>query len=76
MQVKPSKSEEATPPAPGVPITIWGIAGHTGQIKHFCLQIHNPLKKWVQEQVEPSKLGTVKFQTAGFPWVFRDLQPN
>jgi hypothetical protein len=49
MQVKPSKSEEVTVPAPGVPITIWGIAGHTGQIRSFHLQIYNPLEKWVQE---------------------------
>ena len=66
MQVEPSKSEEVTLPASGHHITIWGIAGHTGQIKHFCLQIHNHLKKWVQEQVEPSKSEEVKFQTARF----------
>jgi len=27
----------------------------------FCLQIHDPLEKWVQEQVELSKLEEVKF---------------
>jgi len=76
MQVEPSKSEEVNWPAPGDPINIWGIAGHTGQINHSHLQIHNALEKWVQEQVEPSKSEEVKFQTAGFSSVFRILQPN
>jgi hypothetical protein len=73
MQVEPSKSEEVTP---GHPITIWSITGRTGQIRHFCLQIHDPLEQWDQEQVILSKLEEVKFQTTGFLRVFRILQPN
>ena len=61
MQVESSKSEEVTQPAPGAPITIWGIAGPTNRIRHFCLQIHNLLEKLVQEQVEPSKSKKVMF---------------
>jgi hypothetical protein len=76
MQVEPSKLEEITLPAPGHPITIWSITGHTGQIRHFCLQFHDPLEKWVQEQVILSKSEEVKFQTTGFLQVFRILQPN
>jgi hypothetical protein len=76
MQVEPSKSEDVTLPALGAPITIWGIAVHTGQISHSHLPIHDPLKKWVQEHVEPSKSEEVKFQTAGVLQVFRVLQPN
>src|ERR1700676_5167207 len=49
MQVEPSKLEEITLPAPSHPITIWSITGCTGQIRYFCLQIHDPLKKWVQK---------------------------
>jgi len=76
MPVEPSKSEDVILPALGAPITIRGIAVHTGQISHSHLQIHNPLKKWVQEHVEPSKSEEVKFQTAGVLRVFRVLQPN
>jgi len=61
VQVESSKSEEVTQPAPGAPITIWGIAGPTNRIRHFRLQIHNLLEKSVQEQVEPSKSEEVKF---------------
>jgi hypothetical protein len=66
MQVEPSKSEEVTLPASGHPITIWSLTGRTRQIRHFCLQIYDPLKKWIQEQIILSKLEEVKFQTAGF----------
>ena len=61
MQVEPFKSEKVILPTPGTPITILGIAGHTGQIRHFHLQIHDPLEKWVQKQVERFKLEVVKF---------------
>ena len=49
------------------PITILGMAHGPGQIKQFCDQIHDLLKKWVLVQVELSKTEEVKFQTAGFP---------
>jgi hypothetical protein len=60
MQVEPSKSEEVTLPTPSAPITILGIAGHTGQIRHFHLQIHDTLEKQVQKQVEQSRLEVVQ----------------
>ena len=47
--------EHVTQPSPGAPITILGIAGATGQSRHFCVQIHDLLKKRVWVQVEPSK---------------------
>jgi len=47
MQIEPSKSEEVTLPAPGASITIWGIAGATGQIIPFHLQILDLPEKWV-----------------------------
>jgi hypothetical protein len=56
MQVEPFKLEEVTLLTPGAPITILGIAGQIGQIRHFYLQIDNLLTKWVQEQVKQSKI--------------------
>jgi len=50
-------------------ITILGIAHGLGQIKQFCGQIHDLLKKQVLVQVELSESEEVKFQTAGFLWV-------
>jgi len=46
------------------PITILSIAGATGQNRHFCVQIHDLLKKWVWVQVELSKMEGVNFHTA------------
>jgi hypothetical protein len=55
---------------PGASITVFGIAGATGQNRHFCAQINDLLKKWVQVQVKPSKMEGVKFHTARFHQYF------
>ena len=57
---------EGHPTPSSSPITILGIAHGPGQIKQFCGQIHDLLKKWVLVQVEPSESEEVKFQTAAF----------
>ena len=75
MQVEWSQSEEVVL----VPYYHLGIVGPVGQIRHFHLQIHDPLEKWVQEQVEPSKSEQVtffNFQTADVLKVFCVLWPN
>jgi len=68
MQVGPFESEKITLPAPGAPITIWGIAGHTNRIRHFRLQIHNLLEKSVQEQVEPLSYFEIAFAVLEHFW--------
>jgi hypothetical protein len=47
-----------------------GIAGATGQNRHFCVQIHDLLKNWVQVQVKPSETEGVKFHTTRVLSVF------
>jgi len=51
-----------TQPAPGVPITIFGIAGATGRIKSWDIDIHILLKNPVLDQVKPSQSEDLKFQ--------------
>jgi len=67
---------EGHPTPSSSPITILGIAHGPGQIKQFYGQIHDLLEKRVLVQVEPSELEEVKFQTAGFSWVFCVFLPN
>jgi hypothetical protein len=43
---------EATQPAFHAPVIILDITGVTDTIKDYYGQIHDPLKKWVQIQVE------------------------
>ena len=61
MQVEPSQSEMVTQPAPGVPITIFGIAGATGRIKSWDIDIRIVLKNPVLDQVKPSQSEDLKF---------------
>ena len=61
MQVEPSKSEMVTQPASGVPITIFDIAGATGRIKSWDIDIHILLENTVPEQVKSSKSEDLKF---------------
>jgi hypothetical protein len=69
-KLEQSNLEQVTWPSPSAPITVFGIADATGQNRHFCAQIHDLLKKWVQVQVELSKTEGVKFHTAGFHQYF------
>ena len=67
---------EGRPTPSSSPITILGIAHGSGQIKQFCGQIHDLLKKRVLVQVEPSESEEVNFQTTGFLWVFCVFLPD
>jgi hypothetical protein len=58
-QIELFYSDRVTQPAPHASITILDITSATGAMKKYYGQIHDPLKKWVQIQVELAKMKPV-----------------